>query len=85
MSPKDDSDREYLANPDRWTTWPAAPVKHLTRRDPMPIVGLVLDEPRSEGWRVYDANLWDSKSLVAHKLHAKYATLDDLLKEWRVD
>jgi len=74
-------DRRYLQNPNAWVTWPVVPVKtvdrSLNRR-----IGVVVDEPRNDGWRVLLTNMFDFKADAPSEV---YPTLDALLAVWTVD
>jgi hypothetical protein len=81
---------EMIEATTEWPRWPALPLKHRTRD----AVGFILDEPRQ--FRVYEGNLyglprdgkqrtWTEAIKEAGYPVSEYATLQDLVAEWRVD
>lgn len=82
---------EYINNPSEWIVWPVVPLIHLKRTNDsgIGIEGLLFDEDRTEGYKVYHANLFAIPRMSQEKFEAlevsKYPTVEALLRDWRVD
>lgn len=85
-----DRSLEYINNPSEWVRWPVVPLIHLKRTDntSIGIEGLLFDEDRTDGYRVFHANMFMlpmSDEQFAKLEVSKYPTVEALLRDWRVD
>jgi len=80
MTTSRDRDRAYLSDPNQWHHWPLVPVKTINTQ--FRHIGVIIDEPRDEGWRVLDTNIF---SFVGTAPFTTFSTLDALLDVWAVD
>lgn len=81
---------EYINNPSEWIVWPVVPLIHLKRTNDsgIGIEGLLFDEDRTDGYRVFHANMFMlpmSDEQFAKLEVSKYPTVEALLRDWRVD
>ena len=73
-------DRAYLSDPNQWHHWPCVSVKTINTQ--FRHIGVIIDEPRDEGWRVLDTNIFSFDRMA---LFTTFSTLDALLDVWAVD
>ena len=86
----EDRSLKYINNPSEWVRWPVVPLIHLTKMDSTGIglCGLLFDEDRTEGYKVYHVNLFEmpmSEERFRALEISKYPTVEALLRDWRVD